>query len=122
MEQVNTPASYSLAKALHYTHFSIQYLQDAIRQKELTGNAKQFVNDLINKQQWVIKTVYARMTPAGADLLRKEIEGRDIAAIDSIINLVIALPEADRLAVENFATVLSKNVKTHNDETNTDAL
>lgn len=102
MQQVNTPASYSMAKALHYIHFAKQYFEDAIRQEQLQANGKYFINQQTNRLNCILKDVYARMSPQGAVLLRHEIESRDIAAIDSIINMVIEMDEETRLKVEGY--------------------
>lgn len=109
MEQVNSPASFSLAKAIHNTYASIEYLKDTIRQEQLTHNAKSFINDLINKQEYVLKSLYTRMSSEGATKLRKEMEERDIYAIDSIMNLSIKMTDEQRQELESYAEQILKN-------------
>lgn len=95
-----------MAKALHYVHFAIFYLEDVMREEKTTGSAKYFITELIKRLQWVIKQVYTRISASGADMLRKEIEGRDIATIDSIINTVIKMNDAQREELEKHAESL----------------
>jgi hypothetical protein len=100
-------STFNLAKVIHFTYFNIQYLEDLIIQEQLTGNPKQFINNIISRYKWCLNELYARMSSKGADLLRKEVEQRDIAAIDSIINLAIALPEDKRLELEEYLVQLT---------------
>lgn len=101
-------STFNLAKVIHFTYFNIQYLEDVIIQEQLKGNSKQFVTDLINRYKWCLNNLYARMSSEGADLLRKEVEQRDIGAIDSIINMLIALPEDKRIEVEEYLITITQ--------------
>lgn len=107
---IQPQSTFSLAKAIHYTYFAKQYLEDVIVSEGLTGGAKHFVNGLINRQERVLSEIYTRI-PDSRTLLKHEIEGRDIAAIDSILNMVILLGESDRLELEDYIqnTFLNKN-------------
>lgn len=99
-------ATFSLAKSIHYIHYSIQYMEDVIRQEQLTGDAKYFVNGLINKQKSVLRDLYSRMSSTGAALLRQELDARDIGTIDSILNMVITMDEETRLRAEEMISEL----------------
>ena len=101
---VKPQSTFSIAKALHHVYFAKAYLQDVIISEKLTGSAKDFINNLITRQEWILKTCYGRMPKDSAKMLRDELEGRDIASIDSILNMVISLDEPQRLEIEDYIT------------------
>lgn len=90
----------SLAKAIYYTTFSIQYLEDV--KMGLSGEPKEFIGGLVNRQEIVLRNIYHRMPESSAALLRNEIENTDISAMDSIMNLLVNLNEEQRLHVETY--------------------
>lgn len=116
IEPVKPATTFSLAKALHYVHFAKEYFADVIRQEKLTGESKQFINNLIKRQEWVLRECYTRMNPEASQVLKDELEGRDIATIDSILNMVILMDEDKRLEVEDyiFDNYVSNNIKQSN--------
>ena len=101
-ETVKPQATFSLAKGLHYTIFAADYFKDVIRQEQLIGSSKNTVTGWVNRLDWIIKDVFSQMRPRAAQLLREELKNRDIAGIDSILNMVIALNEEQRSEVEEY--------------------
>ena len=95
-------STFGIAKALHYIIFGSEYLKDIIRQEKLTGTPKNTLNNYINRLDWIVNDVFGKMRPESAQLLRTEMKERDIAAIDSVLNMLIALPEDKRLEVEQY--------------------
>jgi len=96
----------SLAKAIYYTTFSIQYLDDV--KLGLSGEPKEFIGGLVNRQQIVLRSLYHRMPESTATLLRNEIENTDISSMDSIMNLLVTLDERQRLEMETYIENLIK--------------
>lgn len=96
----------SLAKSIYYVHFSIEYMEDVKR--ELSGEPKAFMQNLINRQRIVIKSMYDRMPEHTASVLRKELNDTDVASMDSIMNLLVALDEGQRLKMESYIEELIK--------------
>lgn len=101
-EPVKPATTFSLAKALHYCYFAKEYFADVIRQENLTGESKQFINNLIKRQEWILRECYTRMSTEAAAMLKEELQNRDIATIDSILNMVILMDEDKRLEVEDY--------------------
>ena len=101
---VQPQTTFSLAKALHYVYFAKAYFEDVIISEKLTGSSKEFIQNLINRQQWILNTCYTRMSAETAKVLRDELEGRDIATIDSILNMIVMLDESQRLEIEDYIT------------------
>lgn len=101
-DTVKPATTFSLAKALHYCYFAKEYFADVIRQEQLTGSSKAFINNLISRLDWILKECYTRMPPESAHMLKEELQNRDIATIDSILNMVIMMEETERLTVEDY--------------------
>lgn len=101
-------ATFSLAKAIHFICFAIAYLQDVVISEQMTGNSKHFIGELVKRLQWVLNNIYARMSADGATILRKEIDGRDIAVFDSVFNMMLTMTEEERQQVEDFATGITQ--------------
>lgn len=99
---VKPQTTFSLAKALHYCYFAKEYFADVIRQENLTGNSKQFINNLIKRQEWVLTECYTRMPVESAQMLKEELQNRDIATIDSILNMIVLMDEDKRLELEDY--------------------
>lgn len=108
-QQQNKNIVFSLAKSIYYVHFSIQYLQDV--NISLSGEANRFILGLINSQKTVLNNLYNRMPKESRQVLKNELENSDIAAIDSIMNLLVALDNEERLQLENYIELLIKNKK-----------
>lgn len=49
-----------------------------------------------------IRECYTRMSTEAAAMLKEELQNRDIATIDSILNMVILMDEDKRLEVEDY--------------------
>lgn len=93
------------------TKASVDYFNDVINAEEMKGDAKRFIKSLIQRQEWVIREIYTRMSPEGADILRSEMN-RDIQAVDSIINLAIAMSEEQRAEYERIGEGLLNDTTT----------
>lgn len=104
MSEIKPQTTVSLAKGLHLTLFAAEYYKDVIRQEKLSGHAKNTVNGWVNRLEWVIRDVYTNMQPHAAELLKTELQKRDIASVESILNMVIMLDEDERLAIEDYIT------------------
>lgn len=109
MSEVKPQTTFSLAKALHHVYFAKAYFEDVIISEGLTGSSKSFIQNLIQRQQWILNTCYARMSAEAAQVLKDELEGRDIATIDSILNMVVMLDEPQRLEIEDYITTKYTN-------------
>lgn len=99
---MTTQSTFSIAKALHYIAFSSEYLKVIIADRNVTPASKQRILSYTNKLEWILRDVTTSIPSDSADLLRKEIQQRDIAAIDSVFNLMITMTEEQRSEVEKF--------------------
>lgn len=99
MQQDNTV---NLPKAIHYVHFAKMYFEDIAREKNISYYSRDYLKLQIVKLNTIIRDGYARMSADGAMELRRQIQSRDIAAIDSIINMVIEMDEETRMKVEGY--------------------
>lgn len=104
MSNINQKSTFGIAKALHYIMFSREYLQDVIRQEKLKGYAKSVINNYINRLDWIVKDVFSRVNSNSANLLRQELKDKDIACIDSILNMAIVMNEDQREELEQYIT------------------
>lgn len=102
-------ATFSLAKALHYVMFAIAYFEDAIITENMKGDGKRFILELTKRLKWVMTQMYTRMSADGADLLRNELNNRDIHAFDSVIEMMLTFSEEERANVEDYVTGIYNN-------------
>lgn len=100
-------ATFSLAKGLNHLQNAIFYFEDASNEMAVTMKAKQFMKEILNRLNWCNREFMLKLKTADAkEALRDELA--NAATIDSLMNLVIALPEDLRQKVEDFAVECNK--------------
>lgn len=87
-----TPNISSLAKFFLFISMGDMYLTDAMQ--GMDGNQKALFQNYANRIAFIKKDVYARMR--NPDVLRTELDGKDLGTIDSILNIMLNMDEAQR--------------------------
>ena len=91
-----------IAKALHYIVFSKAYFEYILQHPEVSPKSAQALRGYVGKLNWITNDVLTSMPSASADLLRAELQKRDVAGVDSILNMCICLEEPQRLELEQY--------------------
>lgn len=101
-KQITQNATFSIAKGLNHLQNSIGYFEIVKIEMNASFQAKNFLNDLLKRLNWVNQQVILKLKTNEAKEALKE-EMQNAATLDSLMNIVVALPEAMRLEVEQFA-------------------
>lgn len=104
MIDIKPQSTYGIAKALHHVIFGREYFEAIIRDEKLKGYGKQVITNYSTRLEWIVKDVFSKLSGESADLMREELKQRDIASIDSVLNMLLLMTEDERLELEDYIT------------------
>lgn len=112
-----TDNTYSLAKGLHHINLAKQYFEDV--RIGTSRELKAIFNNYINKCDWIITDVKARVNDECREVLKSDMS--DPLVFDSISDKLVYINNEQRLFIENLldAMVKGEEIKMIEDPKNT---
>lgn len=98
----------SLAKGFYNIHKAIQYLDSVKRSPRVTHNAKDLLNNVINRMEWSLTAVKSKLSEEGRKMFHAEITTGDTLLFDNVFDELIRMTPQQREIAEQVMISIRK--------------